>query len=52
MITGLRAQLIKGYKSNPNLKHFKDNNITLNYSYVDVDGTHFTIISITPEDAP
>ena len=51
MISGLRKQLIEGYKNQADLKYFKNNNVTLDYSYVDVDGNHFATISITPEDA-
>ena len=51
MVSGLRKQLIEGYKNQADLKYFKNNNVTLDYSYVDVDGNHFATISITPEDA-
>ncbi len=50
MIAGLRKQLIEGYKNQPDSKFFKENNVTIDYSYVDVDGVHFATISIAPED--
>ena len=51
MIIGLRKQIIEGYKSNPNFKYLQDNDVTYEYSYLDVDGNYFTTITIAPDDA-
>ncbi len=50
MIAGLRKQLIEGYRKQPDSKFLKENNVTFDYSYVDVDGVHFATISIAPDD--
>ncbi|MGB0869450.1 MAG: hypothetical protein ACPGSD_07620 [Flavobacteriales bacterium] len=46
----LEEQLLNNIKSNPDLKTFRDNNVTMNYSYKDKNGEFITKISITPDE--
>ena len=39
---------INSIKTNPQLKPFRDNNVTLVYYYKDVDGTFLTKFEVTP----
>jgi hypothetical protein len=41
--------LINNVKTNPDLKIFRDNNITLEYNYRDKDGVFVMKISVTPD---
>ena len=45
----LRPGIIDNVKINPDLKVFRDNNITLDYRYFDKEGEFVTEISVTPE---
>lgn len=40
--------LINNIKSNPDMKYFKDNNVTLSYSYKDKHGVFVMKINVTP----
>lgn len=45
----IRPNLIENIKNNPELKVYRDNNITMDYKYYDKNGVFITKISVTPE---
>lgn len=45
----IRQNLIENIKSSPELKVYRDNNITMDYKYYDKSGVFVTKISVTPE---
>ena len=45
----IRPNIIENVKNNPDLKIFRDNNITMDYKYYDKNGEFATEISVTPE---
>lgn len=45
----IRSGIIENVKTHPDLKVFRDNNITLDYNYYDRNGDFVTEISVTPE---
>ena len=45
----IRSGIIESLKINPDVKVFRDNNITLDYNYFDRNGEFVTEISVTPE---
>jgi len=45
----IRPNLIENIKSSPELKVYRDNNITMDYKYYDKSGVFVTKISVTPE---
>lgn len=45
----LQLNVIEGIKTSPELKPFRDNNITLEYRYYDINGDVVTEISAGPE---
>lgn len=49
-IASMKGQFTNVIKTNPDMKHFRDNNVTINYNYTDKEGVFITKISITPEE--
>lgn len=47
---GMKYWAINEMKTNPAVKIFKGNNVTLTYKYKDMNGYYITEFSITPED--
>ena len=45
----MKPRMIKTVKNTPELKDFRDNNVTLDYRYYDKNGAFVTNITITPE---
>ena len=45
----IRPNIIENVKSNPDLKVFRDNNVTLDYKYYDKNGEFALDVSVTPE---
>lgn len=45
----IKPVIINTVKTNPQLKPFRDNNVTLIYYYKDVDGAFLTKFEVTPE---
>jgi hypothetical protein len=45
----IRPGIIENVKNSPELKIFRDNNITMDYKYYDKNGDFTTEISVTPE---
>lgn len=45
----IRSGIIENVKTHPDLKIFRDNNITLDYNYFDRNGEFVTEISVGPE---
>lgn len=45
----MRPAVVENVKNNPDLKIFRDNNITLDYKYYDKYSEFVTEISVTPE---
>lgn len=45
----IRSGIIESLRINPDVKIFRDNNITLDYNYFDRNGEIVTVISVTPE---
>lgn len=45
----IRPNLIENIKNSPELKVYRDNNITMDYEYYDKNGAFVTKISVTPE---
>ncbi|WP_051286429.1 hypothetical protein [Salinimicrobium terrae] len=45
----LRPTLIENIKNNPDLKVYRDNNISMDYKYYDKHGVFVTEISVTPD---
>lgn len=45
----IRPTIIENIKTNPELKIFRDNNVTMDYEYYDKHGNFITEISVTPE---
>ncbi|GAB2766053.1 hypothetical protein [Salinimicrobium soli] len=45
----VRPGIIENVKTHPDLKYFRDNNITLDYNYYDKNGEFITEISVTPD---
>lgn len=45
----IKPVIINSIKTNPQLKPFRDNNVTLVYYYKDVDGAFLTKFEVTPE---
>ena len=41
--------LLNRTKTNPGLKSFRDNNVTVNYYYADMDGKFVAIYEVTPQ---
>jgi hypothetical protein len=46
----LKQQLINNIKTSPDMKFFRDNNITMGYNYKDKNGSYFLKLLIRPED--
>ncbi len=49
-INALRPTILNTVKTNPDMQAFRDNKVTLVYSYKDKDGIFLTNIKIPPED--
>ena len=47
--SALFPSLLNGAKTNPGLKMFRDNKVTLNYYYADMDGKFVALYKVTPE---
>lgn len=45
----IRPNIIENVKNSPELKVYRDNNITMDYKYYDKNGKFATEISVTPE---
>jgi len=45
----IRPGIIENVKNSPDLKTFRDNNITMDYRYYDKNGEFTTEISVTPD---
>ena len=45
----IKPNLIENIKNTPELKVYRDNNITMDYKYYDKNGVFVTKISVTPE---
>ena len=45
----IRPNIIENVKNSPDLKFYRDNNITLDYKYYDKNGKFALEISVTPE---
>lgn len=45
----IRPGIIENVKTHPDLKVYRDNNITLDYNYYDKNGNFVTEISVTPD---
>ena len=45
----VRPNIIENVKNSPDLKFYRDNNITVGYRYYDKNGIFVTEISVTPE---
>jgi len=45
----IRPGIIENVKNSPDLKTFRDNNITMDYKYYDKNGDFTTEISVTPD---
>ena len=45
----IRPNIIENVKNSPDLKIYRDNNITMDYRYYDKNGVFVTEISVTPE---
>ena len=46
----LESRLINSIKESPDMKTFRDNDVTMNYSYSDKNGRFIAKISITPDE--
>lgn len=45
----IRPNIIENVKNSPDLKFYRDNNITMDYKYYDVNRNYVMEISVTPE---
>lgn len=45
----IAAQILSQVKTNPQMKGFRDNDVTLGYNYMDKNGNHLFEIKVTPE---
>ncbi len=45
----IRPTIIEGVKNSPELKFFRENDVTMDYKYYDKHGTFVTQISVTPD---
>ncbi|WP_187294261.1 hypothetical protein [Olleya sp. ITB9] len=45
----IRPNIIENVKNSPDLKTYRDNNISLDYRYYDKNGVFTMEISVTPE---
>ena len=45
----MRPNIIENVKNSPDLKIYRDNNITMDYKYYDKNGNFVTEISVSPE---
>jgi len=45
----IKPMILNNVKTNPDMKSFRDNKITMTYTYKDKDGVFITRIEITPE---
>ena len=51
MITSkIKPKLLQYYRTNPDMKLFRDNRVTLRYLYKDKAGETVTLIEVTPDD--
>ncbi len=50
MENGLKQMLANNMRNNPDMKTFRENNVTMNYMYKDRNGNFITKISITPSE--
>lgn len=48
--TKLRPGVIANYKTNAQMKTLRDNNVTLEYQYVDKDGVEVAKFAVSPKD--
>ncbi|MDR2955072.1 MAG: hypothetical protein LBV43_08320 [Prevotella sp.] len=48
--TNLKPQIISIVRTNPDMKFFRDNDVTLNYRYNDEKGNYIFSITATPEE--
>lgn len=49
-IESMEGQFANTIKTSPDMKYFRDNDVTINYNYADKNGVFITKISITPEE--
>ncbi len=47
----LRHGIVKGYKTDPAMKVFRDNGVTMHYRYNDKEGVALTEVVVAPNDA-
>ena len=45
----MKPMILNNVKTNPDMKGFRDNKVTMTYTYKDKDGVFITRIDITPE---
>ena len=50
LTSNLTPQLINNVKTNPDLKAYRDNEVTMSYTYKDANGEFVAKISVTPQD--
>jgi hypothetical protein len=48
--TYLTPRILNDVKTNPGMKYVRDNKVTVNYSYKDMNGEFLFLISVKPED--
>lgn len=48
--TYLTPKIIEGVRSSPDMKEFRENDVTVNYNYRDKNGTFLFKIGVTPQD--
>lgn len=46
----IRPQIVNNIKTNPNMKAYRDNKITMAYNYKDMNGTFITKITVKPQE--
>ena len=45
----IKPVILNNVKTNPDMKGFRDNKVTMTYTYKDKDGVYITRINITPD---
>ena len=46
----VKPRLLENYKTNPEMKLFRENGVTLRYQFKDKDGQTVTTIEVSPQD--
>ena len=50
LLAAVRPQILNNYKTDPDMKSFRENGVTMQYQYSDKNGTMITGFDVSPKD--